>query len=382
MRILSLNYEYPPIGGGGGNAHEQILREFTAFDDLDVTLVAPTLEPHPKTVAYSGNVRVELIPFFGKRDLQYWRRGEVIRYLWTHHRALQARLREERYDLCHAFFGFPTGMLAWLARKRLPYIVSVRGSDVPGYNKRFGLDYIVLTPLLRRIYGNARTVVANSEGLQALFERQFPETRARVTPNGVNTLRFRPIEKSQRDLSSIVAVARLIPRKGIDLLIHACGELHREGAGFECHIIGDGPEKNRLRQLAQSLGLGERIHFHGAMTRDALMEFLPRQGIFALPSYAEGMANAALEAMACGLPLALTETGGSRELIDGNGIIIPRGDAKRLSTVLGEWLRRPDLVSEMGVRSRARAEEIFSWANAARDYRDIYYQALASEATS
>ena len=266
-------------------------------------------------------------------------------------------------------------MLAYLFRKHFPYIVSVRGSDVPGYNKRFSLDYYFLKPLLNRVYSSAASVIANSQGLQTLFESQFPSLPAGVIPNGVDTKGFAPISRIPRSTISLITVARLIPRKGIDLLIQACQELERRNIDFTLHIVGDGPEEDTLKKLSSTLGLSGHVQFHGRMERGQLAQLLPRCDLFVLPSHAEGMSNAALEAMACGLPLVLTDTGGSKELIDGNGEIVPTGDQGALTTTLLQFLSYPDELKTMGLQSRALAEQ-FSWKRAAVQYRDLYYKTI------
>ncbi|MGC9329653.1 MAG: glycosyltransferase, partial [Candidatus Hinthialibacter sp.] len=212
-------------------------------------------------------------------------------------------------------------------------------------------------------------------GLKELFESQFPPLQASVIPNGIDTEMYQPVEREENPELNLAAVARLIPRKGIDLLIEACAELDRNGAPYQCHIVGDGPEEDRLKRRARRLGIAGRVHFHGRMEKQDLADFLPRCDIFVLPSYAEGMSNAALEAMACGLPLLLTDTGGSRELIDGNGFIIPPGDAHALAERLRLWIEEPGVVRTMGNRSRMCAHA-FSWAAIAARHRELYYQLI------
>lgn len=374
MRVLALNYEYPPIGGGGGAAHRSLMREWAMIEGLEIDLIAPTPEPAPVIESLSDTARLRLFPF-KKRHLHYWRRGEVLRYIQQAHREIRRALREGDYDLCHAFFGFPTGLLAWRLCRDIPYIISVRGSDVPGYNQRFGWDYIVLKPLLKRIYSNAAAVAANSEGLKALYENAFPGLSAGVVPNGVDIETFRPAETAKLDPPAIVSVGRMIPRKGFDLLLRACATLKRKGLNVQCRLVGDGPEEEPLKRLAAELDIADCVRFHGALKREDIAALLPACSVFALPSHAEGMANAALEAMACGLPLLLTDVGGSRELVDGNGAIIPAGDEAALAQTLGGWLKDSDRLAAMSERSRERAMG-FSWSNAARQYVELYQQVL------
>lgn len=375
LRILTLNYEFPPIGGGGGNAHKHLLQEFAHFDDLHVSLLSTTTQSEPVHESIAPNVQMFLLPI-KKKNLLFWRRREILQYLAMHYGFLRVYLKTHSFDLCHVFFGFPSGWLAYRFRQQAPYCVSVRGSDVPGFNRRFSLDYILLRPFLKRIYLKARAVTANSQGLRDLFERQFPGIPAGVIPNGVDTEDFHPIARPDNPEPILATVARLIPRKGIDLLIQACANLHREGIRFQCHIAGDGPEEAALRNLARRSGIEDRVLFHGRMEKEQLAQFLPHCDVFILPSYAEGMSNATLEAMACGLPLLLTDTGGSRELIDGNGSIVPPGDVRALSERLRLWLSEPGILKTMGRRSQMCANA-FTWTNVAQRYRELYYQLVS-----
>ncbi len=374
LRVLALNYEYPPIGGGGGNAHQHILRELAKMPAIDVTLITTTPKAEPYTETYSDNVRIQFLPI-QKQSLHYWKRGEVIRYLIAHHKYLKQHLKEHTYDLCHVFFGFPTGLLAYLHRKKMPYIVSVRGSDVPGYNKRFSLDYIILRPILNRVYHHAKAVIANSRQFADLFEEQFPELSAEVITNGIDTETFQP-QEHYNDVMKIVTAARLIPRKGIDILIKACKQLKKNNILFELNIAGEGPEEEPLKQLCHKLHIASQVNFLGRVERKNMQTLLPQCDVFVLPSYAEGMSNAALEALACGLPLILTNTGGTKELINHNGFIIPFGDDLMLADKLMDLCEDKTLRQQMGEQSRQHARS-YSWQKIAQQYYDVYRQVMS-----
>jgi len=379
IHILSLNYEYPPIGGGGGNAHQQILRCFAEYPDLELTLITTTPQKKVYQESYSENVRIHFLPL-AKESFHYWKRGEVVQYLKQHSKYVNEHLQNHSYDLCHVFFGFPSGWIAYRHRKRFPYLISVRGSDVPGYNQRFGLDYLLLSPILKRIYKHASAVVSNSEGLKNLFESQYPKLSAQVIPNGIDVERFHPIEK-QNYIPKMVTIARLIPRKGIDVLINACGKLAKANVPFELHILGEGPEMQNLKKLSQTYGISDRVQFHGRIERDRIAQFLPYCNLFVLPSHAEGMSNAALEAMACGLPLVLTDTGGSKELIKENGVVVPKANVEALTQTLKDLLTTPERLKLMGELSRHHAQR-FSWKSVAQQYYDLYYEILKQKSAN
>jgi glycosyltransferase involved in cell wall biosynthesis len=228
---------------------------------------------------------------------------------------------------------------------------------------------------LSRIYRNSARVVANSTGLRDLFLKTYPDLDPRVIPNGIDTEEFSPRPHDAAQPVQLICMARLIPRKGIELLIRACAELKRKGLDFRCHIVGEGPEEEHLKTLAAERNLLAAVLFHGRLERAAVAQLLPQCDIFVLPSYAEGMSNAALEAMACGLPLVLSDTGGTRELVDGNGAIFPVGDQEILNQILVELVRNRELRRALGERSRRNAMN-FTWRRVAEQYRALYGEIL------
>ncbi len=368
LSILALNYEYPPIGGGGATAHEAILSEIVRDAGCRVLLITSGTGKQKEELNRQSNFRILRIPV-GKRDLRFWRRSEVLRYLLGAWGEAKRELRREHYDICHAFFGIPSGLVAYRLRKRMPYVISLRGSDVPGYNQRFTLDHRLLCPLVRRSWESAAAVVANSEGLRKLAVKAFGDLPIQVIPNGVDTNRFVPKPHSPGDAPVLVTVARLIPRKGVDLLITALGQLQERP--WRLLVIGDGPEKPALSTLVMKSGIDNRVEFAGDRDRDWIARTLPECDLFILPSLAEGMSNAALEAMACGLPVLLTDTGGAQELVQNNGEVVPCGDVAALRSALLRMLDTPERWGQWGATSR-RIAEGRSWSSVAEQYLNLF----------
>jgi glycosyltransferase involved in cell wall biosynthesis len=144
---------------------------------------------------------------------------------------------------------------------------------------------------------------------------------------------------------------------------------------YELLIAGEGPEEEPLKQLCHKLRVSSNVQFLGRVERDAMQKLLPQCDIFVLPSYAEGMSNAALEALACGLPLILTDTGGTSELINENGYIVPAGDDLILADKLMNLCEDSELRMQMGIESRKHAVS-FSWQNIAKQYDELYREVL------
>lgn len=369
MKLLMVNYEFPPIGGGGANANAYLLKEYANHPGIEVDLVTSSISDDC-IESLSDNIRIHRLDVKKKR-LHYWTEVEVLRFLFRAIPYVKALLKTKKFDLCHAFFGFPSGYVAYRFRKELPYIISLRGSDVPGFNERFSLQYVFLTPLFRKIWNSAKSVIANSGELRSLALKTTPELPIDIIYNGIDADEFKPGEKKRDPGLSILTVSRLIPRKGIDYLIRALPDVVRRFPDLCLSIAGEGNMDEDLKALAAGLGLENNISFEGRVEHDRLPALYGSADIFILPSFWEGMSNTVLEAMASGLPLVVTDTGGTAELVKDNGIIIPKRDSKAISGALIKLIEDSDLRVKMGQESRSLALGL-SWDKLALQYLDTY----------
>ncbi|MEN9443783.1 MAG: hypothetical protein RIS47_673, partial [Bacteroidota bacterium] len=334
MHIIVLNYEFPPVGGGAANACFFILREFMRFPDLRVTLLTSSIGA-ARTEQFAPNIEIRYLNVGGLKNLRYQPLSKLLRFAWAsfwEHRKL-----ERDADLIHAFFGIPSGFTAMFGS--LPFVVSLRGSDVPLFNPRFyWLDRLLFRGLSRRIWRKSECTVANSEGLRQLALKSANTQAIGVIPNGVDTAYFRPCEKlATSEMLRIVSVGRLIPRKGFDRLIRATQGL----PNVQLQIAGGGVLADELGILAQKLGVN--LHLWGQLDRDALRDCLAEADVFVLASSNEGMSNAVLEAMASGLPLILSDVGGTSELIADNGFVVPSDSIEALREKIEIYRRDADL---------------------------------------
>lgn len=278
-------------------------------------------------------------------------------------------MARQRFDVGHCWSGWPAGVIGCALSSHLPYVVSLRGSDVPGYNERLRwLDPLLFRHVARRVWRDAAYVASVSHSLRRLALETAPGADIDVIPNGVDVRLFRPGPADSK--VDLLFVGRLIERKGVDVLLRAVGDLAREHRQVTLAIAGDGPEKNRLQELSRRLGLGERVTFLGHLERTSLAELYRRASIFVLPAIRDAMPNAALEAMASGLAV-ITTPGGAGDLIHDNGFVVPPRNPSSIRDAIGCYLADPQLLAAHQARSRALAQSM-SWQAVAEHFNAVY----------
>lgn len=363
-RVLVLNYEFPPLGGGAGNATYYILKEFSEFPDLELDLVTSSIDKF-KIEQFAPNIRIHYLDINKNGNLHYQSIKDLLTYSWKSYKYCKKLKKKEKFDLIHAFFGIPCGFIAM--KLDIPYIVSLRGSDVPFYNKRFyWLDKLVFKRLSRKIWSRAKRVVVNSQKLKELANASIPMQEIEIITNGIDINEFTPKNHIVNEKNiKLVSTGRLIERKGYKYLIEAIAEMNN----ITLTLVGDGNLKDSLQELAKKINAN--VVFADKKGHTEIVNILQDSDIFILPSLNEGMSNSILEAMATGLPIITTDTGGSKELVDDNGLIIEKESSTSLKEAIEKLTNNHELIYNMGNNSRDRAKAM-SWAKVAGEYKDIY----------
>ncbi len=367
MRILIINSEYPPIGGGAGKASANLARELVGRGQ-EVSVLTAHFAGLPRETRQDGLhiLRIKAL----RRRLDRSSALEQIVFMFASSFHTLALLRKWRPDVIIAFFGVPSGAAAWCANifSGIPYFVSLRGGDVPGFRPYdFAMYHRLVAPLLRTIWRRSSGLVANSRGLKNLAEAFDSDVPIEIIPNGVDLQRYTPGDRDW-DPPRLLFVGRLVYQKGIDILLEALRGL--ESHPWELSLVGDGPGNASLRSLAQEYGISDRVDFVSWLDGDALLDQYQGANLFVFPSRHEGMPNAVLEAMACGLPVIATRIAGNEELvIDGeNGLLVPPEDPDALRDAIYALLDAPAVRQQMGAASRQHVATHYSWGKVAEDF--------------
>ena len=370
---MLINYEYPPLGGGAGNATANIARELTAAGH-EVTVLTSAFRGLPRDEAPDG-FRIRRIPAL-RLHADRCSTLEMAVFMVSAAIAAPALAGKWCPDAAIAFFGIPSAPAAWTLKllRKVPYIVSLRGGDVPGFLPRdLALYHRLASPAIRFLWRRAGAVVANSEGLRKLALTAAPEHKVDMIPNGVDTRIFRPAPDAAGAADGaplrLLFAGRLTRQKGVDILIEALKGLS-PSLPWRLRIAGDGPEKAALHQQAQEAGVLDRVEFAGWLTREDIPGSYRQADVFVLPSRDEGMPNVILEAMASGLPVVATRIAGNDELVrDGEtGLLVAAEDAAGLRRAIKRLAADAALRVRMGQAARASAETNYSWTATAKQY--------------
>lgn len=379
MRVLLLNYEYPPVGGGAGYATANIARGLAAMG-VKAEVLTSRIDGEEDGLSVDG-VPVHRVKSWRVNIHDCGLRGA---YTYVLAAALK-RMRlhaKHKYDIEHYFFSMPTGLLTLLPQlgRQVPYIVSLRGSDVPGYdpfNRKVELLHRLLKPVTRRIWKRAERTVALSEALADTARETAPDIDIDVIPNGIDTEQFSPPEKRKStSVIKLITVARLLERKGIQTILEACAKPTVLPITLE--IIGTGPYEAELRSLADSLGISDRVEFLGYVPNEELPRYYRKSDVFVLPSETESFGLVFAEAMSCGLPIAASDVGGIPETVrhGTDGLLCPPGDPGLLRQNIKLLMSSKERRASIGDSQRQRILANYTWDQIASRYLDVYESVL------
>jgi glycosyltransferase involved in cell wall biosynthesis len=246
--------------------------------------------------------------------------------------------------------------------------------------ERLGRPVVRLTrELLERI--GAVVVVLSSRMKDYLFEHGLHLSRVQLIPNGVDTRRFQPREADTALLERdrvVVCVSRLSREKGIDILLKAWQFVYESLPQAKLIIVGHGPLREELESLALALKITESVEFAGF--QDDIPTQLNRGDIAVLPSLWEGLPNALLEAMACGLPCVATRVSGSEDIIQHEitGLLVEPQEIREMAEALLTLLQNPQLARTYGQAARRRVERYYSLEHITELYIQLY-KSMVSE---
>jgi glycosyltransferase involved in cell wall biosynthesis len=364
-RILMLNYEFPPLGGGASPVSYEIAERLSKTGDFDIEVVTMGYKDLPKYEEVNRNFRINRVKCLrSKKEICHpWEQATYLISAWFKCKEL---LKKNKYDICHCHFIIPTGVLALRLKKKfnLPYIITSHGSDVLGYNARFKLLYPFLVKIWKNILDNANKIISPSNFLKSEILKvysNFNDKKIEVIPNGFDTNKFKPQEKKKYIFSS----GRLLVNKGFQYLIKAVSD---NNIGYEVHIAGDGPMMVELRRLAEKSKT--KIIFHGWLDNNGkeYKDLLEQSAIYVLASEKENASIALLEAMSAGCAVITTNVSGCPETVGEAGLVFEPKSINHLKDKIKYLVYNKEVIGELNVKSRERLLKYFDWDKIIKKY--------------
>lgn len=394
LRVLSISTLFPsPRRPGFGKFVEYQFKAVAAQDEVDLVVFNPVgLPPWPLSQCkpYSDYARNPDAEHLDGLDVRYPRFRLIPRFGANGNAAriakaiipLARQLHAQRpFDLVDAQFFFPDGPAAMLVARALglPFSVKARGADIHFWGRRPR----PLAQIREAGQASAGLLAVSSALREDMIALGLPAEKITVHYTGIDHGRFHSLPRQQaRALVSampglpalgngplLVSTGALIERKGQNLVIAALTALP------DCQLVlaGEGPQRKKLEALARQLAVSDRVQFLGQVGHDLLPQLLSAADVLVLPSASEGIANAWIEALACGTPLVIPDIGGAREVIrnENAGRIVER-TPQAIAAGIGSILANPP--SQTGVAANAAA---FSWQRNAAELI-AYWQRLAN----
>ena len=342
------------------------MQALSASGDVDLTLLIPTRWEGPVESSWpEASYHLVMAPVaFPGREGGYW-------FL----RGLGALLREFQPGIVHVeeepWSAMAYQVAFWKTRYPFHYLL-FSWENLP---KDFG----GLRGWMER--GSLKAVdfaLAGNEGAAAELQRKgIPPERVAILPQlGVDPEWFRPREVPPSSPWTVGYVGRLVPEKGVDVLLRAVSDLEGE---FRLRLLGAGPMADDLMALARGLGIERRVEFCGAVPHAEVAHFLQTLDVLVLPSlstpeWAEQFGHVLIEAMACALPVVGSRSGAIPEVVGEAGLLFPEGDVASLRTCLKRLRTDRELSQALGEKGRQRVLERYTWEQIARSTLEVYWR--------
>jgi len=356
MRILVLIHEFPPVGGGGGSAAQDISRGLVKRGH-EVTVLTAHLKGLLRQENLDG-VRVMRIPSLRQQSYMAGMvamAAYVLIGLWAGYRLI-CRWHP---DVIHVHFAVPAGALAWVLSHLtgIPYVLTAHLGDVPGgVPEKTGGWFRWVLPFTPPIWKAARRVIAVSEFTRQLALQHYP-VDIHVVPNGADLQSLKPETIAIQDLPVIIFAGRFVPQKNPLQVVATLAGL--QDLDWRCVMLGDGPLREEVKQSIRKCGLDERFTLpHGWVTPEDVIAHFSRGDILFMPSLSEGLPVVGVQALAMGLAIVAGNVGGFVDLVEQgkNGFLCAPDDQGELERALRILLADKSTLLAARTESRRLAE--------------------------
>lgn len=385
MKILFCNYEYPPLGGGGGVVMAALARQLARKHE--VTVLTSRAGELPSLTDDDG-VRVVRVPVFFRKELAVANFPSMFAYLPSGFARGLSLGRESAFDVINTHFVVPTGPLGHALSRthRIPNVLSVHGGDLFDPSKSSSPHrHAPMRAAVRWLLRRADAIVGQSQDtvrhVRSIYGVERPTS---LIPLGIERPPHTgPARRAEFGLPEnafvLVTIGRLVARKATTQLIDILAATRIDNAHLL--VIGSGPDANAIQERSRALGIEDRVHLLGQVSDARKYAALQVSDVFASTSQHEGFGLVFLEAMAQGLPIVCYDRGGQTDFLSTGetGHVVPLNDQDRFRDALLAVHADEDTRRACGTRNLERVEKFFIDTCATR-YEHIFEEAVARRA--
>jgi glycosyltransferase involved in cell wall biosynthesis len=381
MKILFCNYEYPPLGGGGGVVNAQLAEELAGRHEVTV-LTSQALDlPDIETV---NGVEIRRVPVWGRKEAAAASMVSMLSYVPVGARYGRSMLKERPFDVINTHFVVPTGPLgAYLAgRAGIPNVLTVHGGDLYDPSKKSSPHrHLPLRIIIRSLLKRANVVVGQSQNtVDNIHSYYVDDLDCELIPLGI--VRPGQPDQSRQGLGFaendkiLVTVGRLVARKAVSQLLELVAEL--PDPNVRLVVIGDGPLRPELENQAQHLGIAERVRFAGFVEEQEKANLLNAADLYVSTSQHEGFGLVFLEAMAAGLPVVCYDFGGQSDFLEHGetGALVSLNDRDAFRRNCEQLLSAVEQRAKIAETNRVRVESFYI-DTCARRYEQLFEKVVA-----
>lgn len=381
MKILVLNYEYPPIGGGAGNITKNISQSLAQKGEY-VTVVTTWYKNLPEVEKPIENL--EIIRLKSKRKHLYNSNPfEMLSWQNTALKFLNNHLINNKYDICLANFSLPGGYVAQKLKKKfnLPYCILSHGHDIPWFYKRQMFFYhLILFFIIKKICKNSSLNFIQTSFMKENIDKFLGKKltyKNIIIPNGVEV--FDKLNSNrQNEPFTVIFVGRFVQQKDPLTILKALLQLKKMDIPFKLLMVGDGPLRNKMEKFVEKNNLTTTT-FTGWIKPDEVKKIYSKSHTIVTPSLAEGMSIANIEALAAGVYLVATPVSGNKEMLEccKNGVLVEEKNHIDIANKLQKFYFEQYLTKNFKAQNTSQQfSEQYSWGKISELYLNEFNKIL------